>query len=532
MATVGMRYSMVGVVWFVATIAVSHGAWAAGIEFKPFNYNDIVNPVTGNVAQSGEHLKIVANGNVLFEGLAQDLLSNLNLVEKHYCSLGQSLRIGGKLLLTETLTNPRLMYAQMMNDLQIEQEQVLDKVLPQRKDCPEIDFEFMGMHPLKLVPYLPKDKIQFDDGPPMSAEDFVERINEQQKIACAMGYSLLDGLNAGADVVNEVMHSRSLFMQDFGISKYLPRFNMEPLKKALKAGGAVAEEVGRWVEQKTKAGFESIRRATAKMGIHIPEHLSISDLPNIPTVNIPQRQDLAIKKRKEWTGLNRGERSLFNVFATAFYDIRGDETSEELTAEGKAGVVIFGHEIRALQGTIQAYGGPEEVSGRLYLQALAFNIDRRAEKRDQIISVVEPNALNYEYREGYAATFTVGPIPVGFSAGAAARVGVGWELGIRGVAATGQIGPYIAARAFVEGVVGFSGFLSAGASAALELISMTSELRGHAGLRFEDDATPVLGSELNAQVRYSMLRGGRVGVRRVSRSKMGYTPMGHKARSA
>ena len=36
------------------------------------------------------------------------------------------------------------------------------------------------------------------------------------------------------------------------------------------------------------------------------------------------RRELAVKKRKDWTGLNQGDPSRFSAYATAYYDPRAD----------------------------------------------------------------------------------------------------------------------------------------------------------------------------------------------------------------
>lgn len=438
MGALSIRWHFVGVIGLSAVFAFAPMAWGAELGFVAFTYQDIINPATGRAVSEGERVRIEADGKVLFDGLAQDLLRTLNLVEEHYCALGQSLRNHGKLLLTETLTDPRMMYAQLMNDLGIEAEGVLKKVLPPLRDCEILTLNLLGVNPQTLAPYLPKDKIRLGEFEALSAADFVERINEQQRVACALGISLFDGLDwAGGDVVHRIMAARLSFMRDFNISKYLPRFNMLPLKR-LKEAGEVAAEVARWVEEKTLPGFDRIKQVIDKVGIHIPDNLKLPDMPNIPLVEVPRRIDLGIKKRKDWEGINRGERSRFNVFVNAFYEILGDEHREEATAEAKAGVVLFNHEIRALQGTLQAYGGPEEVRARMYLQALAYTIDRQ-ERHDEKIYIANQPLMTYEFRQSYAATFAVGPIPVGFAAGAAARLWVGWELGLEGTALAARL---------------------------------------------------------------------------------------------
>lgn len=492
----------------VFLFAEKAAAFDVTIKFTPFNLDDIVNPATGAPATAGERIVVSVNGKSLFDGTAEALLEILNLAEGYYNALGQSLRQRSGDLVTAFVTDPVFMRLQLLSDLGIKSEIVLARIKDAVTDCRHIALVDLGLNPGTSADYLPQDRISVGEGAVMRASDFVSRVNEQQELLCALGWSLFDGVDLGVDgrdVVQQLLAARGRAMNLLGISRFHRAFNLEPLKQ-IKKYADLAADVERIVAAKRLPGPERLAELRDKLPVVVPESLRIPELPNLPTVDLPRRMDLAIKKRKEWTGINRGRTDRFNVYATGFYEIRGNEHSQEATAEGKAGIYIFNRELRALQATGQALAGPKEVRAQVYLQALGYTLQR--DYRDGVkVTVGDPRLLSYEFREAVTRQFSVGPIPVSVAAGADARLWAGWEAGLYTTQIAAKLGPGVDAEGYVDGAVGWAGLLCAGAGAELSLIALSAGLQGSVGLGFDRDAVPNMNAALTAGVSYSALVG-------------------------
>jgi hypothetical protein len=481
---------------------------APALPYQPFRLSDLLHPHTGQPVKPGEPLSISIEGKLTFQGHAEELLALLNDTEKYLTSIGQTLRQDGNMDIFKILANKDgALHAQMARGLKLRYEVLQDKIKTALKDCTLLQVSQLGIHVKTQLPFRPEDKVELEGEISLTAQQLVDRFNEQQQLLCSLGYSLYADLSQwGNDVVGGILSQRSHLMSHLGISKFHPAFSLQSIGK-LKDYAQMGYEVGQILAAGKVPGPQTVFRLTRQINTQLPPDLQIPEIPNIPSPSLKRRTDLKLKKRKEWPGINEGNRSLFNVYANAWAEVRGDKVRQWAGAEGKGGFFLLGRELNVLTGIAELSAEPEEVKGRLLLTFVGQNISDKSFSKVLSYTIGNPKALSKSVNYDYSKTFMVGPVPVAVSVGALGEVNLGWNVGLTTLSISAGVTPSLDVRAYARGGVGVGGFISAGAEGKLLLIRDEIPLEGNAAVRFDDAGVPFLSLAINAENRYETLSG-------------------------
>lgn len=475
------------------------------VEFKAFELSDLKDPETGLPLYPGDLVRFRVEGEIKLTLLAEEYLALMNDLEQEAARQGQSLRDDGDLVLSY-LQDPRKLDVQRLQSLKLRVDGLIDKVKAAIRDCDLLTVAQLGVNIDTSLPFRDDDLVEVEAGIALRAQDLVARLNEQQRTLCELGYSLFEDLEGDLSP-RRVLEARSKLLRELGISRYHAVFDWQTLQE-VKSFVDMAAEVNDLLRRRELPSPERLEELRRQVNAELPPELELPPLPNIPSPSPPRRMDLALKKRKEWPGVYEGDPSRFNAHAGAFYEIRGSETAQEATAEGKAGLYVLGNEVNVLHGFGQFFAGTSEVRGKFFLRMLGQDVTDPLDVHHSLsYTKSDPRAFYREWRFEYSQSFMAGPVPVVVSAGALAEVALGYELGLALLELQGKLLPSAAGSAFVRGGVGVGGFLSAGAEGSVDILRFTPTLSGSAGVRFDSAGVPFLRLGLNSDLVMSALSG-------------------------
>ncbi|WP_437755723.1 hypothetical protein [Sorangium sp. So ce1389] len=479
--------------------------------FVPFQLSDLKNPQTGFPLQPGEAVRIEVGGDVYFEGQAEDFLARINDLERKYCLLGVSLRQEGDVLHVAAQDASKL-NAQFLNDLGIG-DLIQSRVKEPIRGCKLLDIAHLGARPGTGRPFESGDRVEIERGMTLTARQFVARINNQEKVLCSLGYSIFHelggptGLTSVADPVQWLKRKRDEIITHLGISRLNPKFDWQTIDD-VKSYEEIAAEVDRVLAARKTPSPEQLHELTKQSTAELGPEFQIPDFPDIPVPVAPRRMDLALTKRKDWAGINEGSRDTLNVYANAWYEIRGSEREEEAIAEGKAGFYVLGKEINALRGYASFYAGPAEVRAHAEFRALGHDIFPPLDIAGKVSHKESvPRLFSWSFDESSVSTFFIGPIPLSVTIGARANVFLGYEVALATTEVNASVLPGADAQGYIDAGVGFGGFLSAGAGGEVDLLHLSPTLAGNVGMRFDGEGVPFLRLGLNSDLVYSALNG-------------------------
>lgn len=484
------------------------------IPFQAFHIEELINPETGIRYRLDELITLRIENKIYFQGSGAQFLESLNKTEAHLNKQGATLRQEGVICTEKLVTDPDYLNSQFLNDLKLNASILKDKLRPALPSCESITIDHLGINLATQRLFSAEDMVEINNGVRLKASQLVARINEQQQVLCPLGYSLFEEMgganNLLADPSNafsKILSARENIITNLRISDFHPRFNMSALAQT-KDYATIAEEARKLVEARQIPGPEQLQALRDRIPRESIPQIQIPDLPNIPSSNPPRRLNLALKKRKDWTGINEGDRSLLNVYANAYYEIRGSETEQEASAAAKVGIFIFANEINALYGHASFFAGPTQVSGSVKMSALGQDIfPEKTFSEANIYSKSEPKVFNWDFDKSYGYQFTIGIIPVFVTAGARANISVGYEVALLTTNLSGSVIPHADAAGYAEGGVGVAHLVSGGAGAELMIININPKLTGEAGILFDPNGTPFLKMGLTSFVDYSALNG-------------------------
>lgn len=525
-----------GILPMRAAVANAATGATAAVDYMPFELREIISPATGLPATAAEILKIEVQGKVLFEGPAFQLLAVLNAAEQFYCQQGHSLRGSGPIPWGKILTDSNLLNAQVLNTLRMGLT-TLGKLRQRLTECPQIQIEYFGINLKTNVPYRGADVIEVE-GNNLDLQSFVDRINDQQDLLCSLGWSIAPSLSpglGGIDLVRWLLDKRAWVMRELNISKYHPSFNLEVMLP-LKTLGEMAADVDFFLSKQKVPGLGDLKAIAAKYDIPVPAALKIPELPDMPdewkSVEVPQHHELKLLKRKEWKGIDIGDRQRFAALATAYYEVRGSnqkngetEIGVAAVSEARAAAYIFEREYCALQAAVVLHADERHADGLATLRVAGkdvadFKFDQSVAytfgRRDLLLLSLDMEAT---------AQFTVGPVPVYVAARAAGQAALGLELGVSPLQIHASLLPSVDVSASVAGGVGFANVLSAGAQGTLVLIALGPTLQGEAVLALQE---PALTLGLSADAVYSGLSGSASAFVEYPVPRIGVPPWGVK----
>jgi len=452
---------------------------------------------------------------VLFEGTVTDYVEYLNGIEAELAEKGYSLRDDVKeFLFREIPTNIRQLRVALLNALGTYAPGIIDRIRDPLvgDDCPLL--------PADKIDELP-DAVR--DRAPAELERLkgtLRKLNDSQRVLCALGFSALDVADliefespgAGADgalddLMERLVRKRDEILAELGLSSYLKAFNLVSLDE-VKEYAAIAKDIHDLVTAKEFPGPERLESLRQKLNAKLPESLEIPAVPNIPAVEPPTRQDLDVKKRKDWEGFDFGDRRLVGTGAMAYTEVRGNEDTRTFEAYGKASAYLVNNEVNLISGFGFAEVGPERLALRIEMQTLGQQLFEPVNEEASVSIVKKDDSLfSYELEQKYRYSFAIGFIPVSVNMGARASIGLGYEAGIETTRIYGKIVPRASAAGFAELEAGVGGVYAVGAGANLVILELKAPLTGEAGLRWDEADYPYINLEIRADAVYEYLKG-------------------------
>jgi hypothetical protein len=445
---------------------------------------------------------------VLFEGTVATYVDYLNEKERELNALGASLRDNvEKFDLRKLPTDITALRKALLSAFQIYTPELLAKVLnPIPADqCSQI--------PDLNVDKLPKKVVELSDGKVLEVPALIKRLNQSQRILCALGYDFFDdadvsGIDSDMDAVfKKLVKMEESLVDSLGLSMYSPMFNLEDMQK-LKEYAEIAKGVADIVQAKQFPGPEQIFDLRNKINAQLPTDMQIPDVPSIPAPVAPKRLDLDLKKEKKWTGFNFGDRNMLATGADASMTIRGSRTKEEFTAEGKASIYILSREINALGGYAQLYASPEEVSAHVEFKTFGQDIfDPIHAKAAAQYTKDVPDAFSWSFDQGASSRFMIGPVPVELSVGGRGTVGFGYSVALETTRVNGSVYPRGSIQGYASAAAGIRRVLAVGAEAQITLLDLRVPLTGGVAFEFDEVGYPNLVLNLNSEASYEYLNG-------------------------
>ena len=444
---------------------------------------------------------------VLFQGTATQYLAFLNDKEKYLTAQGHSMRDQAEEFLTQTLpTDVLQLREQLLAELRIKGAEILDQLRPaipadQCPMIPELDLSSFSA-----------GGIEVGAVKPLPIQDVVKKLNESQRILCALGFNAFEGLDFSfvsdpKALLGQALQARDALLSKLGLSSFLSAFQLGDFKD-LSTYLDVAKDIEKIVTGKEFPGPEQLQATLNKLDIRLPELENIPNIPNIPSPVAPKRMDLKLKKRKDWPGFNFGNKSLLAAEANAFLEINGSDKQQEVRAQGKASGYIFNNEINVVGGYGYFYIGPDQVKTEVVLRALGRDVFKPIRAEGGVKWVKEdPKAFTWRFDEGFSQQFAIGPIPVYVKVGVFAGIGLGYKIGLETTQLIAEVRPYASAGGYAQAGAGIAGFLSVGAGADIVVLELSVPLSGRAGLRFDEVGYPFIALAINADVNLEYLSG-------------------------
>ncbi|MBF0299792.1 MAG: hypothetical protein HQK51_13790 [Oligoflexia bacterium] len=263
---------------------------------------------------------------------------------------------------------------------------------------------------------------------------------------------------------------------------------------------------------------EKLWQLQAKLNAKLPENLKIPEVPNIPSPVLPHRNDLNLLKKKNWNGVNIGDKDIASIYSNAWFEVRASEirandpsavSGAELDArgEGKGGAYVFAREINVVYGNAQFSAKPTAIKGSMVLKILGEDVWPKPPLAiDKEFSAGDQKAFRYDDKLTLEREFFVGPVPVIVKGSLSYGAYFGYEYGITFVSITGRIIPGCYLRAEMSAGVGVRA-ISFGVNGAINIIDLSLPVAGSASLAFDKTFVPYLHLSIDSTFQYSYLDG-------------------------
>ncbi|MCM0150889.1 hypothetical protein [Photobacterium galatheae] len=413
--------------------------------------------------------------------------------------------------------------------------------------CPQIDVDKLvtkinlraddiaDKHGLKI-----DHKYRLNSGDLTKFDDYIRGINNTSKILCALGYnlpgamglkvvdengvakidedSILAILGNGSDLQAIVSYLESKISDAFqGLGLPIPGsdsiLSWAPLQEAMSWASELLEIDDFEVKLKMPSP-EFIKAKISELGLDLPQNL---DMPDFPVISFnksfepPTREDLVLKKRKDWNGFDLGNRKVIGAQAKAYYEIRGSEEVQWGVAVGRADVFLLGQTKNAIGAYAQAEAGPNLLEFNTDIQVLGMQLAKFNQRKTTDVLKYEKELLGsgdgYSYNYAYTQQFAIGPIPVYVSIGVYASANAKFGAGLTFTQVYAELVPMAKAGAFGEGAVGVKKVLSVGVKGDVDVLNLSAPLRGKAGLFFAQNGEPFLKLALTSDAFVRALNG-------------------------
>lgn len=480
------------------------------IDFSPFKLEDLRNPETDEPYKPDEEVIVEIDGESRNLGTAGELVGILNKEEQSLNALGYTLRpnagFSDETELYSIDHNTEGLKNQQADNLDLEYEVIKDKIKKAIEDCQTFNMPDLGANPESGEPYGKDDPISLKDGVKIKAGQFLQKINQQQKFLCSVGYDYFNKLEPGADeFIAKAEKAKNEFMTFLGISKFSPIFDMSVIA-VVKTYAEILLEIQELLKRKEIPSLEKLDELAKKSGVELPPDLEIPDVPNWPRPQIPKRSSLELKKRKDWPGVSWGERNKFKVESAAWLEVRASETQHQKAAEAYASAYILGNEVNFLFAGGKFYAGHDAVEGHIAMRYLGSKYEKKFEQSTEI-RYADDAIYQKDYDFAYSQTFMAGPVPVTVAVGTRGRFAVGASLALSPLVIQGDIIGSSAADAYANAAVGIPA-IRIGAEGNVTLLQQALVLQGKGYLTFDKSAGhPQLNLSLDAINRATALAG-------------------------
>ncbi|MBF0365979.1 MAG: hypothetical protein HQK50_10435 [Oligoflexia bacterium] len=480
------------------------------IPYLPFTYDASINPVTKIPYRPEESIQIEIDGIKKNLGTAKEYLDFLNLQEKRYSAVGKSLRDADVFSLHKLKDNTERIIEDHAKNMKIPYEILKDKIRPRIEKCTLIELKDLQVNEKTRALFKQFDQIVINNGVIVTANEFVRKINQQQKILCSLGLDMLRDIQmtrGSTKIIDEILANRLSLIKELGISGYSDDFNFTTINLPTKNLDEIKNDIEKSVKALELPSPEMIYKLSKESSLKIPEELQIPDLPEIRSPIQQKRMDLDLKKRKEWKGFDWGNRKTFNTYANAWLEIRSSEREMECSAEGKGGAYLFNKEYNILYGFGQFYAGTRGVRGNSQVRVLGYDVFNKNFEETSSLQWNAPDLYNQAIDFSYEAKFMIGPVPVYVTTGVRGRVYLGLTGGLGPTLIEVTSIPGLEVSAFGNAAVGVGRIISAGVEGSLVLLNDRMSIEGKAKLQFSKDAIPYILIGMNAENQVHTLDG-------------------------
>ena len=488
------------------------------IDFQPISLDEFTNPSTGNPV-SAYDIVLIETKDGLEAKTGDDILDFLNSYESKLNDLGISLRDPDPELVINALSNPDIWGRELRNSVDINLDTLADNFLPKRKDCPMVegqDLELLGTNPLTGEVFQKGDVIDFGFNLEINASDFIPKLNDQQKILCSLGVSILDDIIPGSsNFVSSVLSKRDELMKKYGISPDHPAFEMVGWAKSVSIVD-VKKNVEEVVEAFKKPTPEKFLALADKYKDKIPVDLQLDDVPTIPQVTVNKRTELKLKKAYNWPGFSVGDKSLLNGYADAWAELRAGRVEEpgsapfseqSFQAQANAGFHILNKPVNILGAVVDAKLDPNNALASYKMCLLKECIKDQKGLQDFKLEFGNPKLIDKSWVSEYEQQMMVGVVPVVIRFGGALHANAGWGAGLTLLSADGSFTGRVRGAVKGEAAVGVQDLVEAGAGGEVNVVDAKINLTGNAKIQFRDIGDPYLTASLTGDSDISALSG-------------------------
>ena len=463
---------------------------AEPIGFSPYEVSDLIDPTTGEAVDPWQPL-IIDRGDDFIFTTPDEVLQNLNLVEQKLNELGISLKDKDPMFMVQSLMDPDYMLRMVRQKFEGELTKVMEEALPPLDDCPVITAKDFGENLETNRDWQAADRIMMKNGKSIKFASLIPELNEQQKLFCELGYSMLNGLMPGTpEYLSDLLDMRVSLMGRFGFDETHPMFQVS---EWLEPGDleSIVEGIEDVQDLLEKPSLPKVYALAEKYEDLIPEEYQLPNIPTIPSPKLNKRTDLKLEKELKWKGVFEGKKDIAAIYADAWFELRAgraDEpdkapvTDHAVQAEAKAGGWLLNNELNVAYAHLNSELSPSNGFADFKYCFLGHcELDENGVK-DIGISVSEPNLYSKNERWYYTQPFAIGPIPCKINYGASLYVNLGYGAGLNLMMAEAKVLGRAKASGFVEGAVGLEGVAEGGLGG--ELFIIDDELSGGAEAKF------------------------------------------------
>jgi hypothetical protein len=483
------------------------------LDYQPLQYSEVINPMTGEPLNEFDVILTVKDGEYTYS-TADELLAILNNKEQSLNQLGESLRNGVANLMIDKIPNPDITIRGLTADTGISLDKLVENYQEGEEKCSTLNVSMLGTNPTTGRPYRMEDKIQFLANYSLAVKDFVPKMNEQQKLFCALGYTLFSEVG-GNDVVASILAKRDELMKKFAIPADHPLYSMVGWVQAANIQEITdrINQVKDALENPTPEKIYLLAQANKDI---LPPELHLPEIPRIEQPQLKKRVDLKLLKEYRWPGFQEGKRDLFQAYANAYAELRGGRLEEaegsasnEFALQGEAvgGLFIFNNDVPLVKGILDAQINPNNGFARLEYCILSQCVSKQKGIENFALREGDPNLFNKNWQVQHSMQTSIGPVPVVLRAGAGLNSRAGWEVGLTLMNAYGQAVASAQGYAFGEAAVGVKDFIEAGAGGKVNVIDDTLTLKAEAEIKLKGNGYPVITGSLTGDNELEALNG-------------------------